>query len=151
MSRKLLYGLGIGLIVGAVLVRLMLAGETDVSTTPTPMSLPDNWKELAADEGYVILTKQELTATKPIITETTSDITSYTVIYIAEGMQSSQVARLLQEAGLVTDSGLFLDELDRLKMTTKIQYGYYKFTLPITMEDIIRTITRVPLSSSDKQ
>lgn len=67
-------------------------------------------------------------------------------VRIEGGMSASQVARLLQEHGVVEDAEALLAYLQDQGLATKIQKGTYRFAGPSSSVQIARTITRAPRS-----
>jgi rhodanese-related sulfurtransferase len=142
MNRKFLLGLGSGLIIGSLLMQLMHLGQTPPATS-TLAPLPSDWKEQATELGYMVYTKEEMKPNKDT-SENTTDVVKQAVIYIPSGFNSSQVAQMLKEAGVIEDAEQLQKQLDVSGLSRRIQVGTYTFAIPSSIEEISKTITHIP-------
>lgn len=141
-NRRYLLGLGTGLIVGALLLQIMNLGV--VTTPPIPsdnqQALPADWKTMAVQQGYEVMTtqeKNELLSKAAAKMEASSKFS----IYIAQGMNSTDVANLLVKVGAVKNAAEFQKKLDESGLTKKIQVGVHSFSSNMSIQDIIRLLT----------
>jgi hypothetical protein len=168
-NKGFLYGLGLGLILGASLLQLMnfaviddktLTNETQTSSPSiTPSTAP---LASIAPIATVKATKptettnnpdapSSTTVSTPAITKTEIPTTpkpvaavtnpSDTTVLIVKGMTSSEVSSLLFDKGIITDQKAFDKELSQLKLTRIIRIGNYRFLPDEKVEDIINKIT----------
>jgi hypothetical protein len=165
-NKGFLYGLGLGLILGASLLQLMnfavLSGNSisnnAVTTSPTiaPTSLSETSK------GSISTVKPTVTAynpdkpnppitSTPAITKTekpasptsVSNIadSSGIIVLIEKGMSSSEVTNLLFSKGIISERKAFDNALGQLKLDRTIRAGTYTFSPNEKDENIINKIT----------
>ncbi|RKN86493.1 hypothetical protein [Paenibacillus ginsengarvi] len=163
-NRLFLYGLGLGLIVGAVLLQLMLKVDQFENGSPDPASAAtaeqlQAWADKLNYKLYpkeqTIYTEKDLETIRAKIAEeertklaaqapgSLPQAPAKTVhsIYISERMEAYNVADMLVKAGMFTDASQFISALAQKKMTTRIRAGSYTFEGPVTIDDIIAKIT----------
>lgn len=162
-SRKTyLYGLGTGLIAGALLLQLASIGES-ASRVMTYEEL----QAAATARGYVLhdanttwYTAEELETkvaeaeararaeegrdANPADNSVDSGTETGGMVYaftIAAGTELATVAKLLYELGLVSDYNGFLLEMEQRELTGKVQAKHYRFDEVPTMEELIEELT----------
>jgi hypothetical protein len=170
-NKGFLYGLGLGLILGASLLQLMsfavikskgiseqvlIASPTSsaaikpISTPSASVNSPKVSVAVTPDSPNAS-TPATHTSVKPEVNKTDAPSTpkpagapegsSKVEVIIEEGMNSSQVAALLFNKGIITDRMAFDDALGHLKLDRTIHYGTYTFALNENSPDIINKIT----------
>ena len=169
-NKGFLYGLGLGLILGASLLQLMnfavldnktLINETQTSSpsispsiltsivpveTAKPISTVKPISTANAPE-----TPSSTPVTSPVITKTDEPTPptpvasmadpSAKIVLIETGMSSAEVASLLFNKGIITDQKAFDNSLNHLKLDRIIRIGSYTFLPNEKDEDIINKIT----------
>lgn len=169
-NKFFLYGLGLGLIAGAVLLQLMFkvdemegrtleAGQSasalerlqaqadKLNYKVVPKTQPiysdkdiESLKQKAAEEERNKIAKQTASPPAPGGSPSQPAKTVRTV-YISERMDASQVAEMLVKASLLQDTGGFVALLGEKKLTTRIRSGSYSFEDQPAVDDIIAQIT----------
>ena len=117
-----------------------------IAETTTETESTEEIKETTTEEKKSETTTEEK---KESITETKKDSTteksdnSYTeaTINVTRGMGSPEVARLLQEAGIIEDADDFDSYLVKKGISNKIQINTYKFNSDMTYEEIANGLT----------
>jgi hypothetical protein len=169
-NKGFLYGLGVGLILGASLLQLMnfaaidhitISNETQnlspsilPSTTPLTSIKPIATVKPAAPTKTTKAPDppSSTTVSTPVITRTEkptvptpvatlADPSGITVL-IQNGMTSSEVANLLFNKGIILDKKAFDDALSQLKLDRIIRIGSFTFLPNEKDEIIINKITR---------
>jgi len=159
-NKSLLAGLGIGLIVGALLLQTMTFADRLDNQEPTAQQPEVQDEEQLEDEadrlGYALIqkdttyfTEEQLAARieearQQAIEETASTIVERKSFIIVPGTRPGGVSDMLHTLELIADKQVFLDELSRRGLTTKIISGMYTFEGTPEMDAIIREITLDP-------
>lgn len=165
-NKTLLYGLGIGLIIGAILVQLMNAAvpksNWEGNTLTGKPALEDynvnQIKELASKYFKVFekedkvynqqevdnLIQQKLKEEKD--KQGTADAGTggqhkETYVYVSKGLVSSNVADMLYQSGVITDRKAFEDEMNKKELNDKIVTGIHVFKGPQELSQVISNIT----------
>ncbi|HZG75675.1 MAG TPA: hypothetical protein VEZ72_07430 [Paenibacillus sp.] len=167
-SRKTyLYGLGTGLIAGALLLQLASIGESASLTN-------EELEAAAAAGGYVLkdarvawFNESEVEArveeavaaaladkptdepapeakpaeTTPPPAQAPAEAAKVYAFTIAEGTELKTVAKLVYELGLVADYNEFLIEMDERGLAGKIQAKHYRFDRVPTLDELIVALT----------
>jgi hypothetical protein len=168
-NKGFLYGLGVGLILGASLLQLMnfavignktISSETQTSSPSiSPATVPLASKEpiatiKAAKPAETTNTPDKPTSapvSTPVIAKTEEPASPTPVAALADpagstiriesGMTSSEVAGLLFDKGIITDQKAFDNALSHLKLDRIIRVGSFTFLPGEKDEDIINKIT----------
>lgn len=154
MDRKYAMGLGTGVILGALLLQLMFIGQNP-STDSSESGLPSNWMDLAAEQGFVVYSADQInlgsSAADPLSVNKETTVAEKdkasggkmqaATVEIRNGMKSAEVAQMLEMAGVIESSADLLKELETMGLSKKIQIGVYTFTLPSTVEEVAEAIT----------
>jgi hypothetical protein len=170
-NKGFLYGLGLGLILGASLLQLMnfavIKGKGIDNTVSTASPMPSATVKPSATPIASLRSPQPSavnrpnspntatpaapTSVKPEVNKTdvpatpkpagSAVVSSKVDVIIEEGMNSSQVADLLFNKGVITDRTVFDDALGHLKLDRTIHYGTYTFNPNENIPDIINKIT----------
>jgi hypothetical protein len=165
-NKGFLYGLGLGLILGAGLLQLMNFAVLDDKTITfdTQTSSPSIAPTIAAaatvepvttvkpvDKVNAPITPSSSAASTPAITKSEEPATptpaavdanpAGIIVLIQTGMSSSEVASLLFNKGIIADQKAFDDSLSHLKLDRIIRIGSYTFLPNEKDEDIINKIT----------
>lgn len=162
-NKSLLYGLGTGLILGAVLLQLMNAASSGGHAMPesaipetTVLDLDQKQLKEAASRYYQVFDKteklysqqqldsavqQKLKEEKDKLAAQAPASPKETYIYISRGLVSYQVADLLYQSGVITDRKAFEDEMVKKQLNDKIVSGLHAFKGPQNLQQVIATIT----------
>jgi len=164
-SRKTyLYGLGTGLIAGALLLQLASIGES-ASVEPEPNAAealeltPEQFREAAEARGFVLQPANETWMTRAEAEKMAADAEARVraelqaaagdegaggIVYgftIAPGTELTTIARLLYELGLVDDYNGFLLEMNERKLAGKVQAKHFRFDAVPTTDELIEALT----------
>ncbi|TMV52061.1 endolytic transglycosylase MltG [Paenibacillus mesophilus] len=164
-NRLFLYGLGLGLIAGAVMLQLMFkvdemerlptveqlqadAGKLSYKVVPKEQPVYSDKeieaiKQKAAEEERNKIAKQTA-APAPAPTNAPpaqAVVKTIKTVYISERMDASQVADMLANAGVLPDSAGLVASLNQKKLTTRIRAGSYSFEDQPSVDDVIAKIT----------
>lgn len=165
-NKSLLYGLGTGMILGAILLQLMNAvvpSGSAASKQPATGQAPEEMdrvrlKEVASTYFNVYDKSQKLydqpqvdamiaqklkeekdkqAATQPQSAAPDKE----TYIYVSKGMTAAQVADLLQQSGVITDRTAFVDTMKQKQLNDKIISGLHVFKGPLELTEVIANLT----------
>ncbi|MEW9697692.1 hypothetical protein [Paenibacillus sp. SI8] len=166
-NRSFVYGIGTGIIVGAILLQVMSVRPS--AQPPSGISLdemdPLQLKEQASkyyqvfdkeskvytqaeyDAGIKSKVKEEtdkLAASKPQETQTKNSTGAQrTVIYIQPNLDATAVTELLVKSGIITDRKAFTTELDKQGGTFKLQVGFHVFEGVLDMQKVVANLLAV--------
>ncbi|HEY0826969.1 MAG TPA: hypothetical protein VGE40_02645 [Bacilli bacterium] len=162
-NKFFLNGLGIGLIVGAILLQIMIYADKPLPEQGNVPEDPMDETELveAVEKlGYSVI-KKDLTSTpspqektditpvpaltsspSPVITQSPSPSKEITVI-IPRGSGSEAVGNLLFKSKVISNVDEFVKAVENRKLTNKIQSGSFSFTGKETLNEILKIITTV--------
>jgi gas vesicle protein len=162
-NKSLLYGLGTGLIAGALLLQLMNAAtgsaqpKTALKNSPSVIEMDrQQLKEAAAkyykvfDNETVLYTQTQLeqklkeekdkqtavVAAQPPVNET--------YIYVHKGLRASEVSDLLVKSGVITDRAAFEDYMDKQQLNNKVVDGIHVFKGAVDLPQVVANITTYP-------
>jgi hypothetical protein len=159
--RSLMSGLGLGLIIGAMLLQMMNAIASPAPKTPSPTEQEMTPQELksSASKYYQVFEKDEKVFTQPQVdglvqqrlaeelakapAAAAPTATRETYVYVSKGMVAMQVADMLYQSGIITDRKAFEDQMNTQQLTGKIVPGIHVFKGPAPMElgQVIANIT----------
>ncbi|RAP76234.1 endolytic transglycosylase MltG [Paenibacillus montanisoli] len=154
-KRIFLFGVGIGIMIGAALLQLMLIGEKQVNV-PDPLTqdisepLAYSQEELdkaVADERKRV--EDELKQQQQLQKEAASakkdkeSAAKSTVVRIPPNSNITETADQLEAKGVISDKQAFID----LMRNTKIRAGYFAFKAGLSMDQVRNVITSKPNSS----
>ena len=161
-NKVFVYGLGVGLIAGSVLLQLMFnVEEMENRTIQQGGTAAVEQLQAEADKlNYKVVPKDQKTysdkdiesirqkaaeeergklAVQPVPQQLQPKTVSS--VYITEQMNAYHVADMLLKANLITDSNGFVSALRDKKLTTRIRAGSYSFDSGASVDDIISRIT----------
>ncbi|GAA3406597.1 hypothetical protein ACFFNY_24430 [Paenibacillus hodogayensis] len=167
-NRLFLYGLGSGIIAGAILLQLTLKaeelegrplGQTEPASLAQIQAQADKLnyklvpkdqtaysdkdlealKQKAAEEERARLAKQPGGAAGSSAPVQAPPKAVHSV-YISERMDAAQVSDLFAKAGILPDASGLMSALSEKKLTTRIRSGSYTFEGPATVDDILAKI-----------
>ncbi|WP_248926344.1 endolytic transglycosylase MltG [Paenibacillus hamazuiensis] len=159
-NKTLLYGLGSGLVLGAMLVQMMNAVTQAAPKGPIAPVTPaidqldaKQIKEIAA-KYYQVFPKEERVynqsqadalVQKRVEEEKAklpaSPPSQKIYIYVPSGFNSTQVADMLYQSGVITDRKSFEDEISKQKLTSKIQAGIHVFEGQTDIAQVLSNLT----------
>jgi gas vesicle protein len=164
-NRALVTGIGLGIIVGAILLQVMLIRPSSPSKSGISLEEMDPQKlKEEASKYYLVLEKNvkmytqteldsavqkklkeetdKLAASKPQDQSKASPptVSSKIVIYVQQNLDASTVADLLFRSGVISDRKAFITELDKQGGNTKIQVGYHEFEGIMDMATIVTNL-----------
>ncbi|KPV60649.1 hypothetical protein QJ48_03695 [Paenibacillus sp. A3] len=164
-NKSLLYGLGIGLILGAILLQLMNAvapSSSAASKQPAAGQAPEEMdrvrlKEVAStyfnvyDKSQKLYDQPQVDALiaqklkeerdKQAAQPQSAAPDKETYIYVSKGMTAAQVADLLQQSGVIADRNAFVDTMKQKQMNDKIISGLHVFKGPLELTQVIANLT----------
>jgi len=168
-NKGFLYGLGLGLILGASLLYLMNIAliktnnltddlpaipstpQATETVKPTPTVAP--FKAIATlvpvattNAPATALPVKSVKPSTPVTPDASADVPTNINVIINEGMNSSDVAELLFDKGVILDLNGFEKLLDKLKLDRVIHYGSYTFSADQNMDEVINQITTLKKS-----
>jgi gas vesicle protein len=167
-NRALVTGIGVGIIVGAVLLQVMLIRPSSPSKSGISLEEMDPQKlKEEASKYYLVFEKNvkmytqaeidsavqkkvkeetdKFAASKPQDQPKASPptVSSKIVIYVQQNLDASTVADLLFQAGVISDRKAFITELDKQGGNTKIQVGYHEFEGKMDMATIVTNLITI--------
>ncbi|MCP1305856.1 hypothetical protein [Paenibacillus tyrfis] len=164
-NKSLLYGLGTGLILGAVLLQLMNAVAPSSSAAPkqpaagqapeemdrvrlkevasTYFNVYDKSQKLYDQPQVDALIAQKLKEErdKQAAQPQSAVPDKETYIYVSKGMTAAQVADLLQQSGVIADRNAFVDTMKQKQMNDKIISGAHVFKGSQELTQVITNLT----------
>ncbi|WP_426447051.1 hypothetical protein ACP26L_24025 [Paenibacillus sp. S-38] len=164
-NKSLLYGLGIGLMAGALLLELMNTVANPQTSMPAADPLDKaQVKELALqyfkvyekeeavyDQTQLDQTvqqkveeeRQKLAAAQPAPAPAPApaDALKEIYIYVAPGIVVSQVGDMLVTSGVIADKNAFLTEMNNRGLNEKVKIGVLAFKGPQTLEQVLAAVT----------
>lgn len=141
--KNILLGIGIGLIIAAMLNISM--GDKDMTV--------EQIRQEAAKQNLIVLTSEEIMSTRtPEVSEAPTDAPGSTAkpaapgekvtVTVKSGMSSEDITDLLYEAGLLKDKKEFKGRLDELGMDSKLRVGTFEIFKGSEYDEIIRILTK---------
>lgn len=158
-KRKMfLYGLGAGLVAGALLMQLGSIGQSAGKATESPPTLAEltagQLRAIAEEHGYALydadeplLTAEEADrqaeeaaaqAREEALAEGGSTVYALT---IGPGSTLSTVAELVYSAGFVENPSVFTDAMTERGLQYSMRAGYYSFTGAPQLDELIERLT----------
>lgn len=167
-NRPFQYGLGTGIIAGALLLQLMISAKgtvvpplQDIGTpSPTPQLTAQAVRERADalnlqvyDKGVKLYKQNELddAVAKAVAAARAEEAAKVQAapakeiaVLITEGMSASMVSDYLFRSGVITDRQAFDEALRASQLNTKIRSGLYSFTAGHNIQDVVDRLTTIP-------
>jgi hypothetical protein len=167
-NRMYVYGLGVGLIVGAIMLQLMIvskeasnkySGSSAVNgpAPNTPLEEMDLQKLKAeAGKSFQVFDKNEKVYTqagfdtelqkrlkeeKDKLGSASTAAPKRTYVYIQPNLPASSVAELLYKAEIVLDRRALEEELVKQNVTSKVQVGFHVFEGTPDLQQVIKNLT----------
>ncbi|MEO3945074.1 hypothetical protein [Gorillibacterium sp. CAU 1737] len=155
-NRRFLFGLGTGIMIGAILVQLSHIGEAaspslQPSASPSSAPAPVVWTEeeltkAAEEKGKVVISKDDFekwkqTPTPAPATSTPALVPTKRFLYVYSGMNSTAVVEYLYQAGVVQDRYVFQEKLRKQGLTKKLVAGLYSFELNSDIDQVVAELT----------
>lgn len=149
MKRQGWIGVGVGLMIGATLLKFGGSAETNqaLSTKSVPTAIErqqvEQWLEA---NGYALVKKSDWKLQQEKIEEleaklsASSSPTAFSV-YINPGLSVSQIERLLVNSGLLPKENRFFQVIAERGVSRSIQTGMYTFKQGQTEEEIVDQLT----------
>ncbi|MCZ8520026.1 MULTISPECIES: hypothetical protein [Paenibacillus] len=163
-NKSLLYGLGIGLIAGTLMLQLMNTVAHPQTTMPeTAAGQLDKAqiKELALQhfqvyekdqavydqakvdqivQQKVAEEQQKLAAQQPAPAAGAGAVKEV-YVYVAPGIVVSQVGDMLVASGVIPDKTAFLTEMNNRQLNEKVKIGVHAFKGTLTLEQVLAIVT----------
>ena len=137
--KNILLGIGIGLIIAAVL---------NISTGSREMTVEEIKKE-AEKHNLIVLEKEEFMDRRspenvqpPTPTAVPAASEDKVTISVKSGMNSEEIIDLLVEAGLLEDRKAFRNKLGELGVDSKLRVGDFEIQKDSSYDAIIKILTR---------
>lgn len=158
-NKLFLYGLGLGLMIGAALLQLMFKAGATAQADVTAERLQAQAEQLnykLVPKEQPIYAESDIEAIKRAAAEAERNrlaaqssaspptVKTVRVVYVSERMDASQVADMFVKAGLLSEPSALTSQLRERKLTTKIKSGLYSFEEPPSIDDIIAAVTIQP-------
>ncbi|SFL45724.1 hypothetical protein SAMN03159341_106155 [Paenibacillus sp. 1_12] len=168
-NKSMLYGLGIGLIIGASLLQLMNAArpaavKSDLLKSTAISELDhDQLKESASKYFQVFeidqkmisqsqadaLVQQKVKEEKdkqPVVQPPApvNQVVKETYIYVSPGLNAGNVGDLLVTSGVISDRKAFEDMMYQQQLNEKIVSGVHVFKGPVELARVVSNITTRP-------
>ncbi|OXM84697.1 hypothetical protein [Paenibacillus rigui] len=163
-KKSLLYGLGCGLIAGALLLQLMNSSLTPRSSSvqdgPKPEEMSRQQLKEAASAYYQVYEKDQKLYTQAQLDATLQQklkeekekqpspasppaqtASKETYIFISKGLTAGNVADLLQQSGVISDRKMFEDAMAAKQLNDKIVAGVHVFKGTLDLNQVLINIT----------
>lgn len=161
------YGLGTGMIAGALLLQLMISAKgAGTPVLPEP-GIPSSAPQLTAqeirdkadalnlqvyDKGIKLYKQNELddSVSKAVAAARAEEAAKAQApgkeitVFITEGMSASMVSDYLFRSGVVSDKQAFDEALRSNQLNTKIRSGLYSFGANHNIQDVVARLTTLP-------
>ncbi|MNC31035.1 hypothetical protein D3C75_793390 [compost metagenome] len=161
------YGLGTGMIVGALLLQMMIsakgAGTAPLQEAGTPTPAPqltvqqvrekaDSLNLQVFDKGIKLYKQNELddTVAKAVAAARAEEAAKVQApakeitVFITEGMSATMVSDYLFRSGVISDKQAFDEALRANQLNTKIRSGLYSFGMNHNIQDVVTRLTTLP-------
>ncbi|RAV03538.1 hypothetical protein [Paenibacillus sp. YN15] len=167
-NRPFQYGLGTGIIAGALLLQLMISAKGTVAPPLQDIGTPSPSPQLTAqlvrekadtlnlqvyDKGVKLYKQNELddAVAKAVAAARAEEAAKVQAapakeiaVLITEGMSASMVSDYLFRSGVITDRQAFDEALRASQLNTKIRSGLYSFTAGHNIQDVVDRLTTIP-------
>jgi len=169
-NRKFLFGLGTGIMIGAILVQLSFIGSTaspsvplEPSASPAAATLgeatptaaaeeataaatlsPADLDQAAKEQGRVVLSEKEYAQLKqPVASPAPSSEpgSDKRFLYIYKGMNADSVTEYMYQAGVIRDRATFRERLREKDLNHKIVANLYQFGLDSDVDTVVAKLT----------
>ncbi len=127
--KNIMLGLGIGLVLSSMM---------NISMGNKELTLEEIKKE-AQKHGLVVFSKEEIIDSR---NQDNAVPTENTTVEIKSGMSSESIAALLQQKGIIDDSGAFIDKLKESNKETKLKEGTYEIPKGSGYDEIISILAK---------
>ncbi len=161
------YGLGTGMIAGALLLQLMISAKGAGTTALPEPGIPSPAPQLTAqevreradalnlqvyDKGVKLYKQNELddSVAKAVAAARAEEAAKVQApakeitVFITEGMSASMVSDYLFRSGVVSDKQAFDEALRSNQLNTKIRSGLYSFGVNHNIQDVVNRLTTIP-------
>ncbi|MFD0698355.1 hypothetical protein ACFQZT_30205 [Paenibacillus sp. GCM10027628] len=164
-NRSYVYGIGTGIIIGAVLLQIMAVRPSAPGSSATPLDELDplKLKDQASkyyqvfDKATKVYTqadydaavqkkvqeeKDKLATSKPKDQPPSGSTSAEQriVIYVQPNLDATAVTELLLKSGIITDRKAFMTELEKQGGSVKIQIGYHVFEGAMDMQKVVSNL-----------
>lgn len=163
------YGLGTGMIAGALLLQLMISAKGEGTPalpgpgtpSPSPQLTAQEVRDKADalnlqvyDKGIKLYKQNELddSVAKAVAAARAEEAAKAQnqapakeiTVFITEGMSASMVSDYLFRSGVVSDKQAFDEALRSNQLNTKIRSGLYSFGVNHNIQDVVARLTTIP-------
>ncbi|SDM98583.1 hypothetical protein SAMN04487897_101715 [Paenibacillus sp. yr247] len=167
-NRSYIYGIGTGIIVGALLLQIMSVRGSAPSQSSIamdemdPQKLKDETSKYyqVFDKNMKVYTQTELDAAvqKRLKEETdklaaakpqdqfkanTPEGSHKIIIYVQPNLDATAVSELLVKSGIITDRKAFVTELEKQGGNTRIQIGFHVFDGAMDVQKVVTNLMTV--------
>jgi hypothetical protein len=167
-NKSILYGLGTGIISGALLLQLMNAATGQAESPQATKSIPPisemdrlQLKETAAkyyqvfDKETKIVPQAELEqklreekekqpAAQSPAQSAVKETATETYIFVSKGLRASEVGDLLVQSGVISDRAAFEEYMNKHQLNEKIVDGVHLFKAAVDLPQVVANITAYP-------
>lgn len=162
--KNILLGIGIGIIISSSITTTFYSSNTESSfqhlddeviirrakelgmsfTYILPIQNPKDEKEDMIDDLDQNSTEnngdKSETSPEGSSEKDTSEI-FYVKVNIPQGYNSFQIASILEESGVLKDRSMFIKEVDRLRLSRRLNWGTYDINSNMSISDLIKLLT----------
>jgi hypothetical protein len=163
-NRSYVLGIGIGIIVGALLLQIMSVRASAPGQSRLGMDEmdPQKLKDEASkyyqvfDKNTKVYTQTELdTAVQKKVKEETDKLAAAkpqasapesihkVIIYVQPNLDATAVSELLVKSGVITDRKAFVTELEKQGGNTRIQIGFHVFEGALDIQKVVSNLMTV--------
>lgn len=139
---SLILGIGIGIFITALLA-IIWFDQPNVDNALSDQQIIEKAKALGMIDPTEGSYKQSITVDEKTHEETekgSSSQESFVVLTVNKGMTVSDVASVLENTGIISDADVFIDEVRKADLITKLQPGIFEIKKGSTTDEIIRLL-----------
>lgn len=139
---SLMLGVGMGVFITALLA-IIWFDQPNVDNALSDQQIIEKAKALGMIDPTEGSYKQSITVDEKTHAETqrgSSSQESFVVLTVNKGMTVSEVADILRDVGVISDVDVFIDEVRKADLITKLQPGVFKIKRGSTTDEIIRLL-----------
>lgn len=139
----MIIGIGIGLIMAGIINVVIVHNPTNGDS----FVKPDNSTETCAipQKGAIEDIEEkgdDSSINEENIADNTNEETDYYEIHIEKGMNSIQIAKLLEREGIIANSEEFISLANQQKVDKVLRYGFKKIPMNSSIEEILEILVK---------
>lgn len=144
-NKTLMTGIGIGLVIGALLLQLM-----NSFTSQAPVNTEGSGKKYTQEQLDAAVTEAKAAISPPASASepsspTPSPATKKISVYVENGMASEEIADLIVKSGVFLDRKELIKQFDANQVNTKLKSGFHVFEITdkTNVQEIITNLITV--------